>query len=118
MGLYTELIVIAEIKRDFHEKLQKIFNQDGDDSWEILELESESFKDFLDCERYTCIPFMESAYYLAPQFNNGHVIIWCSLKNYDFEIETFFEVLKEISTKIHCFKSKYEESDCWKDYLA
>lgn len=115
--MYTQLIAIAEIKQEFHEKLQKIFNQEDNDSWEILGIESESFKEFLNCDRYTCIPFMEYPYHLTPQFNNGNIVIWCNLKNYNSEIEKFFEVLKEISHEIHCFKSKHEESDCWRDYL-
>lgn len=119
MGMYTQLVVVADIKKEYYEYVSKIFNYKLDDEWDILPLTSPEFKEFLKCERYKIIPFAECSYHLNPQFNetNGMMVIWCNLKNYGSEIDKFYPVLKQISDEIICYKYKYEEDDDWTDRL-
>lgn len=119
MGMYTELLCIAEIKKEHWEVIEQVFNNDCDTSWEDLKLDSAEFKTFITCERCHCIPFMENEFYMPPKFNKGNIVIWCNLKNYGEEIKWFLAVLHQISDKVHCFKSRYEGCDEeWINHLA
>ena len=113
MGMYTQVILIAEIKTEFIKYVDKIIDNDGK-SWELLPIKSKSLKDFLKCERYSCIPFgTEIGFYPRPSFNKdtGRLIAWFALKDYDDETELFYEVLKEISDEIICYKTKLDISN-------
>lgn len=120
--MYTELVVVADINEMYHKQLSEIFNPnfENDTSWECLSSDFDSIKslkEFISCDRYMRIPFSECLYKLNPQFNNGLMFIWCNFKNYDNEIEKFFNLLKDISDEILCFKSRFEEDSEWRDYL-
>jgi len=120
MGLYTQVILIAEIKEEFIKYVYEILIGNYEKSWEILPSKIKSLKDFLKCERYSCIPFgTETGFYPSPSLNydTGRLFAWFALKDYDDETELFYEVLKEISDKIICYKTKLDTPDSrWFNY--
>jgi len=120
MGMYTELIAEAEIKKKFLPYIENILEDVYmETSWDILPSNVEGLKVFLKCQRYSMIPFgVQSPLERSKTTLLGNkLLINCNIKNYDDEYTKFFVVLKSISKNIQLYMTRYEEDDCWRNYL-
>ena len=114
MGMYTELVLKAEVKRDLPQDveavLQHLFN--GNDAPDVLPSHP-----FFECDRWghvgTC-----SSYYHIPfamsNYSEGYIFSRSDLKNYGGEIEKFIDWLTPYLNEFkgYCIGwTWYEEAD-------
>jgi len=103
MGYYTDLHCKAIIKPEYRDTIKKIV------------FEYASWKDFFDHDfvelpRADLIPFGENKLKQSEIFDGINLHIECSIKNYDDEIEYFFEMLQCISDEVSEYKSFDEDN--------
>lgn len=112
MGMYTDLICTAIIKEEYRDRIHKVvFESDMfeyKNSWSDL-FKEEWAEEFIENERADMIPFGENNLKEEEIFDGVKLHIECSIKNYEYTYEAFYEFLKEISDEIIEFKTYFEE---------
>lgn len=123
MGMYTELYIAVEIKKDTPEDviniLKYLFDHDRDDF--RTEPENLPGHDFFKCERWMCIGSMASFYFqpkatskFYKQLEYYFITSRSDLKNYDGEIKKFLDWVMpyiEAYDGDHLGHYRYEEND-------
>jgi hypothetical protein len=114
MGMYTELVLKAEIEEDapkqVHDVLNFLFNG-------AEEPKEKPEHDFFTKERWTmigrCCSFYHTPFSLS-KYSEGHIFSRSDLKNYNGEIEAFIDWLRPYINEFegHCIGwTWYEEYD-------
>lgn len=114
MGMYTELVIKADIKHNLPKEVEKVlqylFNNDAKPT-------KLPHHPFFECQRWDCIGKSSSHYHIPQTLNfydGTYLFSRSDLKNYGGEIEDFVNWL---SPYINCEKEKcigwswYEEDD-------
>ena len=120
MGYYKNLHAKAIIKPEHREKVRMVVFEDT--KWGDLFNHT-----FVTMWRSDLIPFGENKLFKYEIWDGATLTINCSIKNYEDELDIFFEFLKEISSEVTEYKtfddSEYEETDNervdrWYNYLT
>lgn len=114
MGMYTELILKCQLKRDLPSSVKNVINGLVE-GWE--EIENPPEHEFFKCERWQRLFSMNSFYHHPESFadyQQGYLFVRSDLKNYDGEIEKFIEWIKpyvDFADGKTCIGWKWYEED-------
>lgn len=103
MGYYTDLHTTAIIKPGHRDNIKKVVFDNV--SWNDLYSHP-----FVKLWRSALIPFGENKLKKEEIFDGTTLKINCSIKNYEDELDIFFEFLKEISSEVIEYKTFDEDS--------
>ncbi len=94
MGMYTEILIKACVKNDIPDQVENVLQYLFNNKEKPIILPNHSF--FL-CPRWSCIGRGCSYYHIpwiTSRYSDGYIFSRSDLKNYDNEIENFFDWIK------------------------